>query len=61
MACGILVPRPGITPGSPKAETQSLNHWGAQEVPSFLFKSEVIGLEGTWKLIYSSIPHFENG
>ena len=37
MACGILVHRPGITPGSPKVETQSLDHWSTQEVPlSFL-------------------------
>ena len=47
MACEILVHQPGITPGSPKVETQSLDHWSAQEVPSFLSKSEVIVLEGT--------------
>ena len=33
MACGILVPQPGIEPMSPAVETQSLNHWTAREVP----------------------------
>ena len=30
MACGILVPGPGIEPVSPAAE--ALNHWDAMEV-----------------------------
>ena len=38
MACGILVPQPGIEPSSPAVEAQSLNHWCAREVPiSFSF------------------------
>ena len=32
-ACRILVPRPGIKPGPPAVEAQSLNHWTAREVP----------------------------
>ena len=32
MACGILVPRPGIEPVSPAVEAQTLNHWDAAEV-----------------------------
>ena len=33
VACGILVPRPGIKPAPPALETQSLNHWTARDVP----------------------------
>ena len=33
VACGILVPRPGIKPMSPALEAQSLNHWTTREVP----------------------------
>ena len=32
--CGILVPRPGITPAPPALEAQSLNYWTAREVPT---------------------------
>ena len=33
MACGILVPRPGIEPTPPAVEGQSLNHWTTRGVP----------------------------
>ena len=33
MACGILVPRPGIEPMHPAVEVPSPNHWTAREVP----------------------------
>ena len=33
MACGIVVPRPGIEPTPLAVEAQSLNHWTAREVP----------------------------
>ena len=36
MACGILVPQPGIEPTPPAVEAQSRNHWTAREVPPFL-------------------------
>ena len=32
LACGILVPRPGIEP--PAVEAQSPNHWTTREFPS---------------------------
>ena len=32
MACGILVPQPGIEPMPPASEVCSLNHWIATEV-----------------------------
>ena len=32
MACGILVPRPGIEPVPPAVEAQSLNHWTTREI-----------------------------
>ena len=37
VACGILVPRPGIEPASPALEAQSLNPLTAREVPSAFF------------------------
>ena len=33
IACGILVPQPGIEPLSPELEAWSLNHWALREVP----------------------------
>ena len=33
MACGILVPGPGIEPGPSAVRVQSPNHWTAREVP----------------------------
>ena len=33
MACGILVPQPGIEPTPPELEASSLNYWTAREVP----------------------------
>ena len=33
MACGILVPQPGIKPVPTTVQAQSLNHWTTQEVP----------------------------
>ena len=33
MACGILVPQPGIKTTPPAGEMQSLNHWSMREVP----------------------------
>ena len=33
VACGILVPQPGIKPAPPAVEAQSLNHWITREVP----------------------------
>ena len=37
IACGILVPRPGVGPVPPKVEAQRLNHWTAKEVPKYLY------------------------
>ena len=37
VACGILIPRPGIKPMTPAAEVQSLNHWTTGEVPTSSF------------------------
>ena len=33
LACGILVPQPGVGPVTPALEAQSLNHWTTREVP----------------------------
>ena len=35
VACGILVPRPGIKPAPPAVEARSPNHWTAREVHLF--------------------------
>ena len=37
MACGLLVPQPGIEPVPPAVEAWSLNHWMAREVPVYVF------------------------
>ena len=49
VACGILVPRPGIKPVPHAVEVQSLNHWTTREVPPpHVFNPPAAeGLEGT--------------
>ena len=45
MACGILVPWPGIKPVPPAMEAQSLNHWTDREVPlmqSWCVRSDMV-------------------
>ena len=37
MACGILVPQPGIEPTTPALEGGFLNHWTTREVPTLRF------------------------
>ena len=41
MACGILVPRPGIEPVSPALEAQNLNHWTISEVLKDFFFNRI--------------------
>ena len=36
VACGILVPQPGIKPAVSTMEVQNLNHWTTREVPRIL-------------------------
>ena len=38
MACGILVPQPGLKPAPPTREVWSLNHWTTREVPKEIIK-----------------------
>ena len=45
MACGILVPQPGIEPMPSAMETQSPNHWTAREFVRSIFQNK-IGLDG---------------
>ena len=42
MACGILVPRPGIEPVPPMVEAQSPNHWTDRKVPNIDFLKNFI-------------------
>ena len=37
VACGILVPRPGIKPRAPAVRALGPNHWTAREFSSFSF------------------------
>ena len=37
VACGILVPQPGMEPGPPAVEARSPNHWTAREFPSTVY------------------------
>ena len=37
MACGILVPQPGIEPMPPAVEDQGLSHWLARKDPGDVF------------------------
>ena len=51
VACGILVPRPGIKPVPPAVEAQSLNHWTSREVPIFVYIAVYPPIEWTFVLI----------
>ena len=44
VACGILVPQPGIKPVPPAVKAWSLNHWTAKEVPKIIFLIDSLGL-----------------
>ena len=41
MACGILVPQPGIKPVPPAVEVQSPNHWTTREVPPSVISKHI--------------------
>ena len=57
MACGILVPRPGIEPGPSAVKAWSPNHWTARELPYFLFLMHEKKLSG--KILIRKIIHVE--
>ena len=40
MACGILIPWPGIEPGPTAVKGSSLNHWTAREFPDNFLKCQ---------------------
>ena len=42
MACGILVPSPGMEPASPAVDVWSLNHWASREIPHVPFNSGLL-------------------
>ena len=51
VACGILVPQPGIEPAPPALAACSVNHWTAREVPIWVIlradsEKSVLGLLG---------------
>ena len=64
MACGILVPRPGIEPVSPALEAQNLNHWTISEVlKDFFFLTELICVleSHLWPKVTESLKRKESG
>ena len=50
VACGTLVPRPGIKPVPLALGAWSLNHWTAREVPTASISSKILcpSVHGTW-------------
>ena len=42
MACGILVPSPGMEPASPAVDVWSVNHWASREIPHVPFNSGLL-------------------
>ena len=62
MACGILVPRPGIKPAPPALETQSLNHWTARDIPlAQPGKLELLSREGSDRCAVTGGSHPVDG
>ena len=57
MACGILVPRPGIKPIPPAVEAQSLNHWTAREVPSICHLNSSLPCNPGMVVTQFCLPH----
>ena len=50
MACGILVPSPGIEPRPSAVKAQSPNHWTARELPTVGFRELTWGSrEDCWE------------
>ena len=49
MACGILVPQPGIQPIPPAFEVLGLYHWPAREVPlnDFFFSQSLLHMNSS--------------
>ena len=53
MACGILVPPPGIEPTPPAVEVQSLNYWTTVEVSRHLLSLQILdGNPGTTLILF---------
>lgn len=60
MACGILLPRPGIKPTLPVWAAKNLKHWTAREVSSFVFIDRSIEKEKWPNMLITLItPHFQ--
>ena len=53
MACGILVPWPGIKPVPPAVEAQSTNHWSTREVLRWCIKALALTHSILKKVLYS--------
>ena len=51
MACGILIPWPGIKPTSPTLGVWSLNHWTARKIPPILSCYPFLHTIDAWLLI----------
>ena len=55
VACGILIPRPGIKPMLPAVEAWSPNHWTAREFPCIFLR-----LENHTKILTGKLYDFWN-
>ena len=55
MACGILVPSPGIKPVLLTVEVQILNHWTTREILIYLVQCNVKALEKAMALHSSTL------
>ena len=55
VACGTLVPQPGIEPGPLAVEAQSLNHWTNKEIPVNLCFSSVLNEKCPFTIEYSKM------
>ena len=54
MACGILVPQPGIKARPTTVKAPSPNHWTSREFPFFSFLTAT-------KLMFSTSPNYHRG
>ena len=65
MACGILVPRPGIKPVPPAVEAWSPNHWSSREFPLLSFLIPVTRISqatsGHWGTVIKRRFYYQSG
>ena len=58
MACGILVPRPGVEPKTSAVKAPSPNHWTAREFPITEFLNVIFNILRHTGEYYRTFVHF---